>query len=87
MCIPVYYPLAWKKDKLNLNELAAKRWGERWTVDKIAAELGWGRTFVVRKLRELKNNPELIEDGSIRSRVKSRKHRFMGSTGEDEEND
>lgn len=41
-------------------------------------QLGIGRTLIVRKLGELKKNPELVESGVTRSRIKSRKYRFMG---------
>ncbi len=77
--MPVYYPLAWNKDKIDLNDLAQKRWGDRWAVDKLASHFGWGRTLVVRILGQIKANPDLIEDGAIRSRIKSRKYRLMGS--------
>lgn len=82
MCVPVYYPLAWNKDKLDLNALAQKRWGERWTVDRIADHFGWGRTLIVRKLGQIKADPDLIEDGAIRSRIKSRKYRLMGDSAD-----
>lgn len=72
------YSLVWNKAKLDLQELAVKRWVERWNVDRIAAHFGYGRTAVVRKLGQLKRNPALILDGRARSHAKSRKHRFMG---------
>lgn len=72
------YLLVWNKAKLDLQELAVKRWVERWSVDRIALHFGCGRTAVVRKLGQLKRNPELILDGRARSHVKSRKHRFIG---------
>lgn len=79
LSVHVEYAIVWKKDNIDPQELASKRWVERWTVDRIASHFGWGRTAVVRKLGELKANPELIEDGVARSHVKSRKYRFMGS--------
>jgi hypothetical protein len=73
------YAAIWKKDAIDLTELAHKRWIEKWTMDRIAAHFGCGRTAVVRHIGRLRANPELIEDGVARSRVKSRKHRFMGA--------
>lgn len=72
------YQLVWNKTKLDLQELAVKRWVERWSVDRITAHFDYGRTAVVRKLGRLKRNPELILDGKARSHAKSRKRRFMG---------
>ena len=72
------YHVVWTKDKIDPQELASKRWVERWSIKKITDHFGFGRTFVVRKLGELKKNPELVESGVTRSRIKSRKYRFMG---------
>jgi len=79
LSVHIEYAIVWKKYNIDPQELASKRWVDRWTVDRIASHFGWGRTAVVRKLGELKANPELIEDGVARSHVKSRKYRFMGS--------
>lgn len=48
------YGTIWKKESLDLTELARKRWIEKWTVDRIAHHFGWGRTAVVRYLRRLR---------------------------------
>ena len=72
------YSFVWTKNKIDLTELASKRWVERWSINKITAHFGVGRTFIVRKLGQLRQNPDLIQDGHARSHAKSRKYRFMG---------
>ncbi|MDG0818069.1 hypothetical protein [Bdellovibrio svalbardensis] len=79
MSVSKTYTTIWKKEAIDLAELAQKRWVEKWTIEKIAAHMGWGRTAVVRYLGRLKANPDLILDGRVRSHVKSRKYRVMGS--------
>lgn len=61
--IPRPYAAIWKKDSIDLSELAHKRWIEKWTMDRIAVHFGCGRTAVVRHLRRLRADPDLIEDG------------------------
>ena len=74
------YHLVWTKVKINLSELASKRWVERMNMEQLAEYFKCGRTLIVRKLGYLKKNPDLIEDGKARSHVKSRKHRLMGGS-------
>jgi hypothetical protein len=58
------YTAIWKKESIDLTELARKRWIERWTMDRIAAHFGCGRTIVVKYLRVLRHDPELIQKGA-----------------------
>jgi len=78
LSVSIEHAIVWKKDNIDLSLLARRRWVDRWSMDKISSELGYGRTAVVRHLGRLQANPDLIEDGRARSHVKSRKHRFMG---------
>ena len=55
------YSFVWTKNKIDLTELASKRWVERWSINKITAHFGFGRTFIVRKLGQLRRNPDLIQ--------------------------
>lgn len=74
------YQLVWTKDKINLSELASKRWVERMNMEQLAEYFNCGCTLIVRKLGYLKKNPDLIEDGKARSHVKSSKYRLMGGS-------
>jgi len=69
----------WIKNKIDLQDLAVKRWVDRLSMDELARHFDCGRTAIVRKVGQLKRNPDLILDGRARSHVKSRKHRFMGT--------
>lgn len=73
------YVIAWSKDKINLTDLARKRWVDKWSMDKLATELGWGRTAVIRGIGLIKANPDLVDDGQVRLRILRRKRKFLGS--------
>ena len=79
LSVSVHYRIVWTKDRIDLAELASKRWGEKWSLAQITKHFGYGRTAVVRKIGQIKKNPELILDGRIRSMIKSRKYRIMGN--------
>ena len=79
MSVSVHYRIVWTKDRIDLAELASKRWGEKWSLEQITKHFGYGRTAVVRKIGQIKKNPDLILDGKIRSMIKTCKHRFMGN--------
>lgn len=74
-----FYDLAWKRDIIDYTELARKRWAEKQSMDRIASEMGWGRTAIIRYLGKIRANPGLVEDGQVRLRIHRRKHQFMGS--------
>jgi hypothetical protein len=44
------YTAVWKKDAIDLTELAHKRWINKWTMDRLAAHFDCGRTAVVRHI-------------------------------------
>lgn len=75
----VFYASAWKRDTFDLTELARKRWVEKLSMDQIAAEMGWGRTAVIRYLGKIKADPSLVRDGQVRLLIHRRKNKFMGS--------
>jgi len=75
------YAFAWKRDVIDHTELASKRWVEKMSMDRIAAEMGWRRTAVFRNLGKIRANPGLGEDGQVRLRIHRRKHRVMGKGG------
>lgn len=74
------YAIKWAKDNLDLSELARLRWIEKWTVTRIANHLGWGRTAIVSKLGRMAKAPDSVVDGRVRSRIKSSRHRFIGTS-------
>ena len=74
------YPVEWTKDKLDLQELASKRWVERMNMEQLAVHFKCGRTVIVRKLGQLRRDHDLIADGKARSHAKSRKYRLMGGS-------
>ena len=72
------HSISWKKDILELTELASKRWVKRWTMDQIAEYFAIGRTTVIAKIGLIKSDPSLVSDGGVRARVKLTKNKFIG---------
>lgn len=79
LSVPVHYAGACKRDTIDLTELARKRWVEKLSMDRIAADLGWGRTAVIAYLGKIRENPDLVKDGQVRLRIHRRKNKFIGS--------
>jgi hypothetical protein len=77
LSVEVFYAVAWKRD-VDYTALARLRWIEKQNMNTIAAELGIGRTAVIRYLGLIRQNPDLVRDGRIRTIIGSRKWRFMG---------
>ena len=74
-----FYALVWKRDVIDYTELASKRWVERLSMVRIAADMGLGRTAVIRHLGKIRCNPDLVEDGQVRLRIHRTLYKFMGS--------
>lgn len=51
----------WKREKLDLAELARLRWVEKWKIERIASHFGAGATAVKRRLIQLRESPSLTE--------------------------
>jgi len=49
----------WKKEQIDLAELARLRWVEKWRYERLAEHFGIGRTTVRHFLREIKDNPKI----------------------------
>ncbi len=75
----MFYRVAWQRDKPDLTVLARKRWIEKLSMDRIATDMGWGRTAVIRYLGEIRKNPDLVADGQLRLRIHRRKRKFIGN--------
>lgn len=73
-----FYTVAWR-ETIDLTELARKRWVEKLSMDRIAVDLGWGRTAVVRHLGKIRANPSLVKDGQVRLRIHRTKCKFLGN--------
>ena len=67
-----------KRENINYTELASKRWVEKYSMDKLAVYMGYGRTAVVKYIGQIKANPNLVPDGQVRLRVYRKKRVFMG---------
>ncbi len=78
LSICTFYAAAWKRDVIDYTELASKRWVEKLNINRIAEELGWGRTAVIRYLGKIKENPYLVVESHIRRRIYRCKRKFMG---------
>ncbi len=63
---PYFRCLNWIKDKIDPSDLARKRWIEKKTLSQIAIELGHGRTYVVRQIKQILENPNLISNRKLR---------------------
>jgi hypothetical protein len=72
------YAISWKRQELDLTELAKSRWIERLTVDDLALKFKVGRSFVVSELARIRREPNLVLDGSARRLVKLKERRFLG---------
>lgn len=48
------YEAAWKRVRLDTDELAQLRFSEGWTVNRLVAQFGYSRTAIKRELKELK---------------------------------
>ncbi len=44
----------WKKEQIDLAELARLRWVEKWNIERIASHLGIGTTTLKLRLREIR---------------------------------
>jgi len=78
LVVSYYYAISWKQT-IDYTVLARKRWVDKLSMDTLAVEFGMGRTTVIRHLGIIHADPDLIRDGKVRSMIKSRKYRFMGS--------
>ena len=60
VCEPVTvereYAAVWKRARLDRDELARLRFGERWTVMRLVAHFGFSRTTIKRELKGLRPN-------------------------------
>jgi hypothetical protein len=79
LSIGAFYALAWKRDAIDYTELARKRWVEKLKMERLAVDLGCGRTAVIRYLGHIRANPALVADGKVRLLIHRRKRKFMGS--------
>lgn len=50
---------SWRKEQIDLVELARLRWVEKWRYERLAAYFGIGRTTVRDFIRQIKANPSL----------------------------
>lgn len=55
------YNVAWKKDNLDLTELARLRWIEKWKIERIAEYFGRSPNFIKKGLRKIEANPDLAK--------------------------
>lgn len=46
--------VVWRKDKVDLIELAKLRWVDKWTIERLASHFGLGTTSIKMNLRLLK---------------------------------
>ncbi|MEZ4815743.1 MAG: hypothetical protein R3A80_11130 [Bdellovibrionota bacterium] len=46
--------VVWRKDKVDLTELAKLRWVDKWTIERLASHFGLGTTSIKMNLRLLK---------------------------------
>lgn len=78
MSVPISYAGVCKRDTIDFTELARKRWVDKLSMDRIAADMEWGRTAVIRYLGMIRANPDLVTDGQVRLRIHRRKNKFIG---------
>ncbi len=46
--------VAWRKDRVDLTELAKLRWVDKWTIERLAKHFGLGTTSIKMNLRQLR---------------------------------
>jgi hypothetical protein len=71
--VGLYYNVVWIKDKIDLQDLAIKRWIDRLSMEDLAKHFNCGRTTIIRKLAYLRKNPDFVEDGRARAHIKIRR--------------
>lgn len=49
------YPIQWKRERVDLAELANLRWIKKWRIERIAAHLDLGTTSVKRELAKIRS--------------------------------
>ena len=55
------YEIQWRRQDIDLTELAKRRWIEKWSIEKLAEHFKCGPTFVKKSLRKIKANPDLAK--------------------------
>jgi hypothetical protein len=72
------YAVSWKRQEIDLTELAISRWVEKLSMDALAEKFGVGRTFLVAQIKVVRENPDLVQNGPARKLVKLKERRFRG---------
>lgn len=64
------YPIQWKRERVDLAELANLRWIKKWRIERIAAHLDLGTTTVKRHLAEVRGHKtELKLDSRVKKAI------------------
>jgi hypothetical protein len=74
------YAVSWKRQELDLTELAISRWVEKRSMGALAKKFGVGRTFLVAQIGVIRGNPDQVKHGLASKLVKLKERRFRGRT-------
>jgi len=72
------YGVSWKRQEVDLTELAISRWVEKLSMDALAQKFGVSRTFAISQIKVIRGNPDLVMHGPARKLVKLKERRFRG---------
>jgi hypothetical protein len=56
-----WYEIQWRRQDIDLTELAKRRWIEKWSIEKLAEHFRCGPTHVKRSLNKIKADPDLAK--------------------------
>jgi hypothetical protein len=75
------YTIRWRDEplKIDLTELARKRWVEKWRIERIAKHFNMSRTMVCERLKALKASPALCTDTRVRKLITRQSGCFRGA--------
>lgn len=61
LTIARWYEIQWRRQEINLTELAKRRWIDKWRLEKLAEHFGFGTKRIKFFLDRIKENPDLVD--------------------------
>lgn len=59
LTISRWYEIQWRKQEIDLTELAKRRWIDKWSIERLADHFGFGTTRIKVYLNRIRENPDL----------------------------
>jgi len=76
-----WYEIQWRRQEIDLTELAKRRWIDKWAIERLAEHFGFGPTRIKFFLSRIKDNPDLasLDLGPRKRRPRAVGRVFRGS--------